>query len=154
MEEQQAPEPEPSSEEEPQLIAKVPEEILAQQRAMQEGQNPAPVQKKIDHALEGKKALNAKQWSVAIESFNKAYLTDPNPEYLSSVGFAQFKSGQMGPAKKSLKMAVSKGSVSANKWLGYIMREEGDVAGSNQYFNQYLQSNPSDASLIRQEMMQ
>ena len=154
LEEQQEPDPEPSSEEEPQLIAKVPDEILAQQRALKDGQNPLPTQKKVNHVQEGQKALNAQQWSSAISSFNQAYQSEPNPEYLSSVGFAQFKSGQLGLAKKTLLSAASKGSLSANKWLGYIMREEGDIAGSNQYFNQYLQSNPPDAGQIRQEMMQ
>lgn len=155
LEEQNEPEPEPSSEDEPQLIAKVPDEILAQQRALQEGQAAsAPVQKTVNHALEGQNALKAQQWVKAIESFNKAYQTDQNPEYLASVGYAQFKSGQLTQAKKSLLNAVKRGSVSANKWLGYVMRDEGDIAGSNQYFNQYLQSNPSDAALIRQEMMQ
>ena len=96
LEEQEEPDPEPSSEEEPQLIAKVPDEILAQQRAMQEGQILYQLRKKVNHALEGQNALTAKQWSSAIESYNKAYQTDPNPEYLSSIGFAQFKSGTVG----------------------------------------------------------
>ena len=155
LEEQNEPEPEPSAEDEPQLIAKVPDEILAQQRALQEGKDAAaPVQKTVNHALEGQNALNAQQWAKAVESFNKAYQTDQNPEHLASVGYAQFKSGELTQAKKSLLSAVKKGSTSANKWLGYVMRDEGDVAGSNQYFNQYLQSNPRDAALIRQEMMQ
>jgi hypothetical protein len=146
--------PEPSAEEEPQLIAKVPEEILAQQRAMQTGNPPVIQAKTVNHALEGQQALTSKQWDKAIKSFNQAYQNNPNPEYLSSVGFAQFKSGKLADSKKTLLNAVQKGAVSANKWLGYVMREEGDIAGSNQYFNQYLQSNPADASVIKQEMMQ
>jgi len=154
IEAEQAPEPEPSSEEEPQLIAKVPEEILAQQRALKEGKAATPVKKTVDHALEGQQALQAQQWAKAIQSFTAAFQTNPNPEFLASVGFAQFKSGQLSSAKKTLMQASKKNSVTANKWLGYVLREEGDIAGSNQYFNQYLQSNPSDAALIKQEMMQ
>ena len=155
LEEQNEPEPEPSSEDEPQLIAKVPDEILAQQRAMKEGQTPVvPLKKTVNYALEGQQALTAQQWSKAIESFNSAYKTDPNPEYITSVGYAQFKSGQLSAAKKTLMNAVNKGSVLAHKWLGYVMKEEGDIPGSNSHFHKYLKSNPSDAQLIQQEMIQ
>ena len=155
LEEQNEPEPEPSSEEEPQLITKIPDEILAQQRALQGGQAPAtPVKKTVNHAMEGQNALQAQQWSKAIESYNSAYQADPNPEYITSVGYAQFKSGQLSAAKKTLVNAVNKGSVLAHKWLGYVMKEEGDIPGSNSHFHKYLKSNPSDASLIQQEMMQ
>ena len=153
IEAEKVPEPEPSAEE-PQLIAKVPEEILAQQRALKEGKAAAPVKKTVNHALEGQQALQAQQWAKAIQSFTVAFQTNPNPEFLASVGYAQFKSGQLSSAKKTLIQASKKGSVTANKWLGYVLREEGDIAGSNHYFNQYLQSNPSDAALIKQEMMQ
>ncbi len=152
---EQEPEPEPSTEEEPQLIAKVPEEILAQQRAMATGQNTLVVKKPTaDPAVEGQKALRSQQWQKAIEQFQLAYKKTQNPEFLSSIGFAQFKSGQFGQAKKSLQSAIKKGSVSANKWLGYLLREEGDIAGSNQYLNQYLQTNPVDATEVKRRMME
>jgi len=155
IEAQQEPEPEPSTEEEPQLIAKVPDEILAQQRAMQEGANTVlPKKQTKDPAEEGAKALNAQQWDKAIVSFNNAYQATSNPEYLSSVGFAQYKLNDFSNAKKTLKAADGKGAVSAKKWLGYILRDEGDIAGSNQYLNQYLQSNPSDAAEVKRRMLQ
>ncbi len=155
LEEQNEPEPEPSAEDEPQLIAKVPDEILAQQRAMQEGGTPTvSVKKTVNHALEGQQALTAKQWAKAIESFNSAYQSDPKPEYITSKGYAQFKSGQLSEAKKTLVNAVNKGSVLAHKWLGYVMKEEGDIPGSNSHFHKYLKSNPSDAQMIQQEMIQ
>ena len=153
IEAEQEPEPEPSMEEEPQLIAKVPEEVLAQQRAMAAGQNAPAVKKpKTDPATEGQKALRSQQWQKAVEQFTLAYKKTQNPEYLSSVGLAQFKAGQFGVAKKSLQSAIKKGSVSANKWLGYLLREEGDIAGSNQYLNQYLKTNPVDAAEVERRM--
>ena len=155
IEAQQEPEPEPSTEEEPQLIAKVPDEILAQQKAMQEGGNTAlPKKQTKNPAEEGAKALNAKQWDKAIVSFRNAYQATSNPEYLSSVGFAQYKLNDFSNAKKTLKTAEQKGATSAKKWLGYILRDEGDIAGSNQYLNQYLQSNPSDAAEVKRRMLQ
>ena len=155
IEAQQEPEPEPSTEEEPQLIAKVPDEILAQQRALLEGGNtPQPKKKVEDPVLDGQNALNAQQWANAITSFNKAYQSTSNPEYLSSVGFAQYKSNDFSNAKKTLQKADKQGAISAKKWLGYILREEGDIAGSNQYLNQYLQSNPSDAAEVKRRMLQ
>ena len=155
IEAQQEPEPEPSAEEEPQLMVKVPDEVLAQQRALAEGKVASvPKPKQVDHVKAGQQALQAGQWSGAITSFQQAYRNNPKPEYLSSIGFAQFKMGQFSPAKQTLKEAIKKGSVSANKWLGYLLRDEGDIAGSNQYLNQYLQNNPSDAAEVKRRMMQ
>lgn len=155
IEAEQEPEPEPSTEEEPQLIVKVPEEVLKQQRAMAAGQNaPLVKEPKTDPAVEGQKALRSRQWQKAIEQFTLAYQKTQNPEFLSSVGLAQFKSGQFGEAKKSLQNAIKKGSVSANKWLGYLLREEGDLAGSNSYLNRYLETNPVDAAEVKRRMME
>jgi len=47
---------------------------------------------------------------------------------------------------------VKFGAVSANKWLGYIARDEGDLAGANQFFTTYLSTNPTDAARIRSVM--
>lgn len=128
---------------------------MAQQRAIQEGVNTVITKKQVkDPVEEGKKALNAQQWDKAIVSFNKAYQATSNPEYLSSVGFAQYKSNDFSNAKKTLQTADKKGAVSAKKWLGYILRDEGDIAGSNQYLKQYLQSNPSDAAEVKRRMLQ
>ena len=148
-------EPEPSTEE-PQLMVKVPEEVLAQQRALKEGKAVQPTQpvKQTNHMEEAQAALQQKQWSKAITSYKAAASQSNSPEIQAGLGYALYKSGQESEGQRTLKLASQQGSVTANKFLGYILKEHGDTAGSNQYFQKYLQSSPTDAAIIRMEMNQ
>lgn len=148
-------EPEPSTEE-PQLMVKVPEEVLAQQRALQEGSAVQPVKpaQTVNHMDDAQKSLQQKQWSKAIASFKLAATQSNSPEVQAGLGYALYKSGQESEGQRTLKLASQQGSVTANKFLGYILKEHGDTAGANQYFQKYLQSSPKDAAVIRMEMNQ
>ena len=156
-EEREADEPEPASEE-PQLMVKVPEEVLAQQRALQDGKAIQPVAPKqtTNHLEDAQKALRSNDWNAAVASFQAAVKANErnNPEVQAGLGFALYKSGKESEGQRTLKLASQQGSVTANKWLGYILKEQGDVGGANQYFTKYLESSPSDAAQIRMEMNQ
>ena len=144
--------PEPSEEE---WIPVVPAEILAQQ-----GGNPAAVptaapsaQSPADHAAEGRQKAAMNDWSGAVSAFQKAVDAAPNQvSYQEGLGEALYRAGQAAQAKSVLQSALNSGSIKANKWMGYISRDEGDIAGSNQYFQKYLDSNPSDSGTIEQVM--
>lgn len=147
--------PQPETQEEPQetqYIVKIPDEVLRQQ-AEKNGEPTAKVAK-VDYAADGNKALQQQKWKEAEVAFKKAYDDKKDPAYLERQGFALYKMGKGSDAKKILRDATGKGVVVANKWLGYIAHEEGDESGANKYWTAYLQSNPSDASMIRKMMEQ
>lgn len=148
-------EPEPSTEE-PQLLVKVPDEILAKMRAEQKasksGQATTVKSERVDFAEQGRQAIGAKDWKKAVSSYQKAYKQTPVPAYKEMWGYALFQSGNSAMAKPILQQAVKEGAIGANKWLGYLYRKDGDIAGSNKYFTAYLASNPTDAQQIQQEM--
>lgn len=143
---------EPSEEE---WIPVVPAEILAQQGGNAAAVTTAtkPAQSPSDHASEGRLKASTNDWNGAIESFQKAVDAAPNQiGYQEDLGEALYRGGQSAQAKSVLQRALNSGSIKANKWLGYISRDEGDIAGSNQYFQKYLDSNPPDSGQIEQVM--
>jgi predicted Zn finger-like uncharacterized protein len=154
IEEQRAEkEPEPEVKE-TQLMVKVPDEILAQQKALQAGKTlDVDVPKEVNHINLAQEAFRSKSWDKAITHFQKAYKQTKNPEHKAHWGHSMIQIGKVSQGRLVLIASAKEGAVSANKWLGYLLREEGDIAGSNQHFNSYLQSSPKDASIIKQEMM-
>lgn len=156
---QELPEEVPSnlSENEPEWIPVVPEEVrLAQQNgnslspSTQPASNPSSAS---DLAQEGKRRASSNDWAGASQYYQQAVDKEPtNRTYLEGLGEALYRSGQNQSAKESLLTALNLGSVVANKWLGFITKDAGDVAGANKYFTKYLESNPPDASQIEQVM--
>ena len=104
------------------------------------------------YASKGRQAIQQKRWNEAVSFYQKAYKENPLSQYKEMWGYSLYRAGKSAMAKPILKQALKEGSLGANKWLGFIIREDGDVAGSNQYFAAYLASNPSDAEQIKQEM--
>ena len=147
---------EPSNEE-PQLRVKIPDEILAkmtadQKNAAKETNKNTRQDQDTDFPEQGRKAIEMSQWPMAISAYQKAYRQNPLPVYKEMWGYALFQSENLAVAKPILQQAVNEGSISANKWLGFLYRKNGDIAGSNKYFTVYLSSNPSDAKQIQLEM--
>ena len=144
--------PEPSEEE---WIPVIPAEVLAQQggNAAAVPATPSNAQSPEGLASEGRQKAATGDWNGAAEAFQKAVDAAPNQiGYQEDLGEALYRAGQSSQAKSVLQRALNSGSVKANKWLGYISRDEGDIAGSNQYFQKYLDSNPPDSSQIEQVM--
>jgi predicted Zn finger-like uncharacterized protein len=146
-----------NAETEPEWIPVVPEEVLLAQQngntnspSTQPSSNPSSAS---ELAQEGKRRAESNDWTGASQYYQQAVDKEPsNRTYLEGLGEALYRSGQNQSAKETLLTALNLGSVVANKWLGFITKDDGDIAGANKYFTKYLESNPSDASQIEQVM--
>ena len=127
--------PEPSEEE---WIPVIPAEVLAQQggNAAAVPTTPSNAQSPEGLASEGRQKAATGDWNGAAEAFQKAVDAAPN-----QIGYQEDLVKRFTERVKVLKpnlfysVLLNSGSVKANKWLGYISRDEGDIAGSNQYFS-------------------
>ena len=154
--------------EEDQLIAKIPEEFQKGAKGMKPPIRPPPgfdplpgleeaggadvTQRGMsaaDHFEMGQGAVRSKQWSDAVRAFKAAVDLQPsNAGYRAQYGFALLKSGDLGEAEAQLRQASSGGAVSASKYLGHLARDQGDIAGASNHYQDYLRSGPADAKAI------
>ncbi len=136
---------------EPQLIAKIPDAVL-EARRNKDNKPVAEKSKEIDHVKAGNDALKQQDWDGAISAFSKAVKKTPTAKVYRGWGIALFKTKRFAAAKAHLNKALKAGLKDCNKWLGFIANEEGDLAGANQHFNDYLKTNPKDAEEIKKVM--
>jgi predicted Zn finger-like uncharacterized protein len=100
-----------------------------------------------DYEAIGDASARAKDWKGAAKGYQDAVNLDPgNARLLQKLGEAQYRSGQLDAAQATLRAAADKGQKAALKLLGNIAREQGDVSEANAMYQQYLASNPKDAS--------
>lgn len=106
-----------------------------------------------DHAAAGDAMRGQGDWTGAIRAYREAVKADPgNPVWLEKLGVAQYESGDKSGAKATLSQAKDSGALRADKYLGHIARDQGDVAGAIARYVSYLQSNPSDAAEINRQI--
>ena len=162
--------------EEDQLIARVPEEFRKGAKGMKAPIRPPPgfdgvpdagarsggesdVSQRgmsaADHFEMGRGAARSKNWSDAVRAFKAATEMEPaNAAYRAQYGFALFKSGDLGEAEGQLRQAKSGGAVAASKYLGHLARDQGDISGASNHYQEYLRSDPADAKAIEIIMKQ
>ena len=160
--------------EEDQLIAKVPEEFRKGAKGLKPPVRPPPgfdtlpaleeaggadvTQRGMsaaDHFEMGRGAVRSKNWSDAVRAFKAATELEPgNAGYRAQYGFALFKSGDLGEAEAQLRQAKSGGAVAASKYLGHLARDQGDISGASNHYQDYLRSGPADAKAIEIIMKQ
>ena len=160
--------------EEDQLIAKIPEEFRNGGKGMKAPIRPPPgfdtppgfdgvggsdvTQRGMsaaDHFEMGRGAVRSKNWSDAVRAFKSATDLEPsNAAYRAQYGFALFKSGDLGEAEAQLRQAKSAGAVAASKYLGHLARDQGDISGASNHYQDYLRSGPADAKAIEIIMKQ
>jgi predicted Zn finger-like uncharacterized protein len=138
-----------------QLRVRIPQEILDQQAGNAGGPGvaaPPAAKTASDFRRQGDLAIQKEDWKAAAEAYKQAAQLSPDPVLQERWGMALYRSGNSALARPLLSRARQAGVLSASKWLGFISRDEGDIAGSNQFFNAYLASGPADAAQIRQVM--
>jgi len=160
--------------EEDQLIAKIPEEFQKGAKGMKPPIRPPPGFDRLpalddaggadvtqrgmsaaDHFEMGRGAVRSKNWSDAVKAFKAATEIEPgNAVYRAQYGFALFKSGDLGEAESQLRQAKSGGAVAASKYLGHLARDQGDISGASNHYQDYLRSGPADAKAIEIIMKQ
>ena len=106
-----------------------------------------------DYAAVGDSAAARGDWTAAVGAYGQAVALEPaNANWLEKLGMANYRAGRSGDARARLVAAVKAGSRSANKWLGHLSRDEGDVPGAIGYYQTYLKTSPSDAAQIQREI--
>ena len=160
--------------EEDQLIAKVPEEFRKGAKGIKPPVRPPPGFDRLpaldeaggadvtqrgmsaaDHFEMGRGAVRSKNWSDAVRAFKSAMELEPgNAGYRAQYGFALYKSGDLGEAEVQLRQAKSGGAVAASKYLGHLARDQGDISGASNHYQDYLRSGPADAKAIEIIMKQ
>lgn len=105
-----------------------------------------------DHYDAGRSALNAANYSGAVQGFRLAVGGAPNnAEYRYYLGYALDRTGSS-EAIGELNQAARLGSKQAYKLLGDISGRQGDVSGAIGYYQQYLATGPSDAAAVQAEI--
>jgi len=108
-----------------------------------------------DHAAAGDEAAARGDWATGVIAYGKAVSMDQNnPLIRQKLGVAQYRAGDTRSARDTLSQASRQGASGAAKWLGHIARDQGDAPGAIGYYQTYLNSNPSDASEIQQQITQ
>jgi hypothetical protein len=103
-----------------------------------------------DHGEAGLDAERRGDWAGAAMAYGQAAALDPNAtHYRLRYGIALYRTGRLDESHVQLSAAARSGSPEAEKWLGHLARDRGDVAGAVGHYNTYLKSSPRDADEIR-----
>ena len=106
-----------------------------------------------DHADAGDDAWRRGAYGEAAAAYRTATQLEPgNATWQGKLGRALYRSGDLSGATVALSAAERGGYVEAEKWLGHIARDQGDIAGAIGHYNEYLKSSPSDAADIQREI--
>jgi Flp pilus assembly protein TadD len=102
-----------------------------------------------DHEAIGDDAASSGDWASAAAAYQKAVSLDgKSAKLVSKLGRAQYESGDLGAAQPTLEKASKMGAKDACKYLGNILRDQGDVPGATYQYQQYLKGSPRDAAEI------
>jgi predicted Zn finger-like uncharacterized protein len=108
-----------------------------------------------DHEAIGDDAASSKDWAGAVAAYGKAVALDgKNVKLLTKLGEAQYEAGDLGAAQPTLQKAAQLGSKDAPKYLGHILRVQGDLSGANTQYQLYLKGSPRDAAEIEKLVAQ
>jgi cytochrome c-type biogenesis protein CcmH/NrfG len=106
-----------------------------------------------DYALAGKAAMDRGDYPIAIQSFNQAIKLEPqNAGHYAQLGIAQARAGNTVEANTTLARAAKLGSTVAEREMGNIARDRGDVAGALQHYTVYLRTDPPDQEAVQAEI--
>jgi hypothetical protein len=106
-----------------------------------------------DYALAGKAAMDRGDYPIAIQSFNQAIKLEPqNAGHYAQLGIAQERAGNPTEANTTLARAAKLGSTVAEREMGNIARDRGDVAGALQHYTVYLRTDPPDREDVQAEI--
>ncbi len=106
-----------------------------------------------DYAVAGKTAMDRADWALAIQSFNQAIKLEPgNAGHHAQLGIAQARAGNATDANTTLARAAKLGSTVAEREMGNIARDRGDVAGALQHYTVYLRTDPPDREAVQAEI--
>lgn len=106
-----------------------------------------------DYALAGKSAMDRGDYPIAIQSFNQAIKLEPqNAGHYAQLGIAQARAGNPTEANTTLARAAKLGSTVAEREMGNIARDRGDVAGALQHYTVYLRTDPPDKAEVQAEI--
>jgi Flp pilus assembly protein TadD len=106
-----------------------------------------------DYALAGKAAMDRGDYPLAIQSFNQAIKLEPqNAGHYAQLGIAQARAGNPTEANTTLAKAAKLGSTVAEREMGNIARDRGDVAGALQHYTVYLRTDPPDKAEVQAEI--
>jgi predicted Zn finger-like uncharacterized protein len=106
-----------------------------------------------DYAMAGKAAMDRGDYPIAIQSFYQAIKLEPqNAGHYAQLGIAQARSGNTTEANTTLARAAKLGSTVAEREMGNIARDRGDVAGALQHYTVYLRTDPPDKAEVQAEI--
>jgi predicted Zn finger-like uncharacterized protein len=106
-----------------------------------------------EHALAGNAAMDRGDWAAAIQSFTQATkLESSNAGHYAQLGIAQARAGNTTDANATLAKAAKLGSTVAEREMGNIARDRGDVAGATQHYAVYLRTDPPDREEVQAEI--
>ena len=106
-----------------------------------------------DYALTGKAAMDRGDYPTAIQNFNQAIKLEPqNAGHYAQLGIAQAHAGNTTEANTTLARAAKLGSTVAEREMGNIARDRGDVAGALQHYTVYLRTDPPDRAEVQAEI--
>jgi predicted Zn finger-like uncharacterized protein len=106
-----------------------------------------------DYALAGKAAMDRGDYPIAIQSFHQAIKLEPqNAGHYAQLGIAEARAGNTAEANTTLAHAAKLGSTVAEREMGNIARDRGDVAGALQHYTVYLRTDPPDKEEVQAEI--
>ncbi|MEL6344008.1 MAG: zinc-ribbon domain-containing protein [Myxococcota bacterium] len=101
----------------------------------------------------GSQAAQRGDWRSAAQSYERALQQDPdNLQLLEMLGEAQFRTERYDAARGTFLRARGVGSTRADRWLGDIAFQVGDINGANEHYQRYLETNPPDSADIKQRI--
>jgi predicted Zn finger-like uncharacterized protein len=110
------------------------------------------VQVAADFVGDCKSFYRSRDWGQAKMACSKAQANDRASKLY--YGVALYRSGDPDAAQPALQRAAAAGMLEANKYLGDISADQGDVFGASSYYQKYLDSNPTDASAVQAKLNQ
>lgn len=153
-------EPEPIAPETPELVPVGPRDPVRPTGSGGQGgsTNPSGVTtptSPVDHASNCTSLAGQADWQQAAMACKMAAGATPTGAVLTSYGLALYHTGDRRGAEQQLRAAKDRGGGAVVfKYLGHIARDNGDPAGANGYYQQYLASNPADRADIEKEIRQ
>ncbi|WP_338548887.1 tetratricopeptide repeat protein [Roseovarius phycicola] len=109
----------------------------------------------VDGIVVGNRLLDAGQYELAIDAFNRAAVNEGlSADVLSGLGAANLGLGRLGTAEKLLRDALDKDERSPEIWnnLGVLLLEKGENAEAVQHFKRAFALDNGESDAIRDNL--
>jgi Flp pilus assembly protein TadD len=109
----------------------------------------------VDGLLVGNRLLDAKQYELAIDAFNRAAVQDGlTPDVLAGLGSANLGLGRLGTAEQLLRDALEQDKDSPEIWnnLGVLLLEKGEISEAEQMLRRAFALDNGESDSIRDNL--